>query len=400
MISFLYDLILIPVYIISIFFPKNRNLFVAGSSLGHHFSDNSKYIFLYANERKSETKLIWVTKNKDVYALLIKKHLPVTYLYSLSGLLTVLRASKAFLTHRLDDINGALLGGAEIVQLWHGVPLKKIDYIYKDGARGRIRKFMHQLLPYSYFLHCDKLVTNSEFAKNVYSDIFLGDVNGVNDLDDIVVIGQPRCDSLLKNYLFHDEFFPEKRSLKNTSDKYKYIISWLPTHRGQFNETVSDLVSISEFDFDLLNDFFIESNVYFFIKPHFLELDLVREIGVMGLSNIGLYDHSDPYPLLHYTDILVTDYSSVSFDFLVTEKPIIFYVPDFNRYKTAVDFNFDYNDFTPGEKCRNQVELTEAIIEIINGNDKHIDARKNFIINSGYTMKDNCALVYDYFWEN
>ena len=89
----------IPIYLIAKLIPKNSNLSIIGSSIGEHFSDNSKYLYLYFHMDKKDkiNQLVWITKNKTVYSLLKSNDLPVEYLYSIKGIYKTITASKVFL---------------------------------------------------------------------------------------------------------------------------------------------------------------------------------------------------------------------------------------------------------------------------------------------------------------
>lgn len=62
----------LPIILVLKFIPKNKSTYIIGSSLGNHFSDNSKYFYLYFHfiEKDKNKQLIWITKNKEVFLLL------------------------------------------------------------------------------------------------------------------------------------------------------------------------------------------------------------------------------------------------------------------------------------------------------------------------------------------
>ena len=57
------------------------------------------------------------------------------------------------------------------------------------------------------------------------------------------------------------------------------------------------------------------------------------------------------------TKLLITDYSSVIFEYALLNKPIIFYIPDYDEYKESRDFYYDFSEYLYGEKCKNMEEL-------------------------------------------
>jgi CDP-glycerol glycerophosphotransferase len=78
--------------------------------------------------------------------------------------------------------------------------------------------------------------------------------------------------------------------------------------------------------------------------------------------------------ILKYTDILITDYSSIYFDFLLHNKPIIFYPYDLEYYKSKDrGLIFDYDKFTPGPKAYNLNQLKKIIMEVIKNNKEHLN---------------------------
>ena len=83
----------------------------------------------------------------------------------------------------------------------------------------------------------------------------------------------------------------------------------------------------------------------------------------------------DPYPLLKLIDVLITDYSSIYFDFMLTNKPIIFFPYDLEEYlMKSREMYFDYEEFTPGNKVFIQEDLEKALLET----DKHHNDRKEY----------------------
>ena len=76
---------------------------------------------------------------------------------------------------------------------------------------------------------------------------------------------------------------------------------------------------------------------------------------------LDLTDYPDPNALLMATDLLVTDYSSIIFDYALLERPVIFFCPDLAQYTAARDFYYPFEDYTYGPVCRNYDELTAAV---------------------------------------
>ncbi|MFD1161315.1 MULTISPECIES: CDP-glycerol glycerophosphotransferase family protein [Hwangdonia] len=370
----------LPIYYISIFFPKKKGLIVIGSSLGKYFADNSKYFYLkYYNRDKSGLNLIWLTKSRDVVRELNSKGLPVKFLYSFGGAYTALRASKAYLSHQLDDINGALIGGAKIVQLWHGMPLRKIGYggdWMDDNLSGKVKLFISKWLPYAYYMKCDVLMAPSKRAKDNYVEPFSKSFRNNKIEDNIVLSQQPRTFCFEETFELSETFFPEKKMLLELRSKYKCIISWLPTQRKQFNKTIIDVIKDSGLNMKKMDAFCRKTNSIFVIKAHFLDFDLLKGI-TKGFNNILIYPNSDPYPLLKFTDVLITDYSSVFFDFLLLDRPIIFMCHDLEEYTNKAQFYYDFETLEIGPICRSWKSTIKVISNISEDNDDFAKKRNN-----------------------
>src|SRR5579885_808128 len=106
--------------------PRRRTLWVFGSWFGRQFSDNSKYLFLYVSRSMPEVDAVWLSRDKrivkEIRALGFRAHT----LWSPAGVRASLRAGTTFISQSLDDVNAYLVGRSNLVQLWHGTPLKKI----------------------------------------------------------------------------------------------------------------------------------------------------------------------------------------------------------------------------------------------------------------------------------
>jgi len=374
----------LPVYYLSKIFPKKKNLSIIGSSLGLHFADNPKYFYIdYYRRNHFSSNLVWISKSKLIVNNLKEKGYPSEYLYSAKGLYIVLRASRAYISHQLDDINGALMGGAQIIQLWHGMPLKKIGYggDWNDSNfAGKLKSFVFKWFPYSYYMKCDILFAPSKEAKKTYLESFSKSFRNSKISENILLVRQARTFCFDKDFLLTSEFFPEINLLNSFSNKFDKIISWLPTHRAQLGKTIIDVISDSNLNLEGLNNFLESQNYLFVIKPHFLDYNELKNITKV-FDFITVYPHVDAYPLLKFTDILVTDYSSVFFDFLLTDRLIIFMNHDFEEYVSATgSFYYNYENLDIGPICFSW----EHVIEVISNHKKY---KERFSININHRFQ-------------
>ena len=201
-VAFIGLILLFPFYLILKLIAKDPRLYIFGSSLGYHFADNSKYLFLYASEHVRHIRSVFISKDRDVVNFVKSIGMNAEYLYSFSGLRTVIRAKRAFISHSIGDIHPVFTSGSEVIQLWHGTPLKMIgydaDWINDNGTnkiRNVIKQMCYSIIPYLYSSRCfDKIIISSDFNCPSFKSAF-------NISETIIdVMGQSRNDSMSKNY--------------------------------------------------------------------------------------------------------------------------------------------------------------------------------------------------------
>ncbi|MFC7393005.1 CDP-glycerol glycerophosphotransferase family protein [Scopulibacillus cellulosilyticus] len=347
------QVILLPIYLLGKLIPKRRDLVIFGSSRGEYYSDNSKYLYEFILKNDVGFCYYWLTKNKNLALNFKGKNF--VYIYSLKGLCLMLRANIAIITHQLNDLFPPLLGGTKIIQLWHGTPLKEIGFL-SDGWKERKRwenkmiLILFKLFPYLQYNKCDYLITSTSSIKDIMANSFKIEPKRIK------VLGQPRNDIFFSNNKINSSYF--------LKFKNKKIYSWLPTHRARTNIKIINLLKDYNFNIKEYDNFLNKNNCILIIKPHFTEIvDL--SVTLKGTKNIFIYEEADPYPLLVETDVLITDYSSVYFDYLLLNRPIIFTPFDIELYQSKITgFNFNYYEVTPGPKCTDWIEVLKQLKEI------------------------------------
>lgn len=373
-----------PVYLVSKLFPRDRNLYLFGSGHGERFADNSKYLFLHFARNPSDNKYVFVSRNRQVVNSLTDAGYEALDISTWKGKLTALRAGTCFISHSTHDIHPLLIGGARIVQLWHGTPLKKIAYDsmrppkgLRQGLKYWVRRIAFRLFPYLNASTCfDHLVVSSENVVDCFMSAFR------LTRDEVEVLGQCRNDSLIAGYDFDGRIFPEFQYLESFSRKRKRVVTWMPTHRLISGGGIASLIENYQLDQSDLIDVLVRHNAQLVIKAHPLDLSQIKDRQFLD-SRIAIYPYDDPYPLLRTTDILITDYSSVYLDFLLLDRPMIFSSFDYETYmKDDAAMYFDYEKVTPGPKCSNWIELTRELDSLLSvmtdgGEDRYCQSRKS-----------------------
>ncbi|MDF2541068.1 MAG: Poly(glycerophosphate) glycerophosphotransferase family protein [Herbinix sp.] len=351
------QLFLLPIYGLSFLSFRDKNIWVFGSTFGRRFADNPKYFYLYMRENHpKEVKVIWITKQKDIMEFMISNNLKCYYLYSLKGIWYSLRAKVYIYDNYSKDICYTLSGGAIKLNLWHGIPLKKIQ---KDNVFDRFRNprsFWAKIYSIPRRISDEKpsdyVLTTSKNLIAIFSSAF--------QTKNVLVSGYPRNDILLTETIYSVNLHKEEDvldKLKTYRGRNK-IILYMPT----FRDSEMDFFHLP--DLDEFCKYLEQEKIYFCVKLH-PKSKLHKKFSQLATDQIIIASpDADPYPLLTLADVLVTDYSSIYFDYLLTGKPIIFFDYDYEEYlKESRELYFNYELFTPGKKVKNFNELIKALHE-------------------------------------
>lgn len=362
--------------VISLLVPKSDDILLFGSWFGKNFADNSKYFYLYCSYNKEKLglqRVIWITDSDEVFNDLKSKHLDVYKKWSLSGIWYHYRSGYHFICQQANDINAYFSVRAKRVQLWHGVGFKNISAIDEAPDTKAIKyklSYFFKLISTRGFWYKFIFLSTSEFAtEKIYNLSFRVWENK------FVEGNYPRNIFLNEK---DDEKYLDKRQLelikdiKDRINKGCKIVFYLPTYRNNayLDKNIRKIYPLnisSEAEFNKFDEFLCKNNIYFLSKFHFAgNSSLIDER--TNFKNLPM--DLDVYPILKYTDILITDYSSIYADFLFVDKPIIFYPYDLDKYKNQdKGFIFNFDDVTPGEKAYDLESLKSKLVYCLQNDD-------------------------------
>ena len=230
--------------------------------------------------------------------------------------------------------------GQVFIMTWHGMPLRKI---YLDIADTKsVRFYVEQFKNVDYF--CSKCEKNTDIlskAFDIKKDIFIKS-------------GLPRNDALF----YKEESFMNEIKNKLGIDKTKKVLLYCPTWRNSNKKMELAL------DLSLLKECIAENYVILIrshVGKHTWVGDKTKYINDNFCIDVGkIEDITDLYRIC---DVLITDYSSVIFDFAITEKPMVFYSYDLDQYSANIGFYLDYETDLPGPIVKNTKELIMTLDE-------------------------------------
>lgn len=245
----------------------------------------------------------------------------------------------------------------ELVQLWHACGAFKTFGFSRLGKKGgpKIRSKNHR--------NYTKAIVSSEKLRKHYAEGF-----GIS-VDNVVSTGVPRTD------IFFDEEYKRKK-MDELYRKYpilrdKKVIMFAPTFRGNGQKTA--YYDFDKFDIEkMFNEFGKEYVVIMKLHPFVKDVPKIDE--KYSDFIIDLSAEREINDLLFISDILITDYSSVCFEYSLLNRPMIFFAYDMEAYIASRDFYYPYKSFVPGPIVRD----TDGIVNVIKKCDFKLEKLESF----------------------
>jgi len=340
---------------IDFIWPKDSKLLVFSGHNCQKFSDNSKYLFQKFIENYSEEfRIVWITCNRSLandLNLNLTKDCRAIYLYSLDGLLALLRAKVIFyVTFGGADIPFVAFSKRTItIQLCLGIPLKRIGSAQVGGDNwcSSLARLL-RISQYTYWI-CSSAIDRNSTALCVNLPI-----------ERVLITGYPRND-----YLIEHKNSPSLEILTRFPYLQKKIILYAPTWREGKNVR---FFPFDDFSFEDLNAFLEANDAYLLLRGHLADDIYARngkiEFGSLTRGRIISATHDffeDVQELLPFVDILISDYSGIWVDYLLLDRPMIFVPYDLEDYEKDRGLLYNYYQITPGPKASTNKELIDSI---------------------------------------
>ena len=251
----------------------------------------------------------------------------------------------------LDDFYGLtsamkVRDGQELVQLWHG------SGAFKKFGFSRVRTGDKIKSVHTGYRKYTKAIVTAEPIRECFAEAF--DI----DIEKVQAVGSPRTDMFFDEKTIHETKEKVYEIYPNLKDKKVVLIA--PTYRGR-------KVEDANYNFDKLNLEKIVSELgedyQVVVKWHPALYNNIKK-GICKYNNDRVIDassYSDINDLLLVTDILVTDYSSVIFDWYLLNKPVVYFTYDLEEYEAGRGLYYDFDEYIYGQVATNYIELVEAI---------------------------------------
>lgn len=323
----------------------DSHIWLFSSTDNSHYNYNSRYLFEYVKENLPEITPLFVINDPQLRNSLSSKYGKQYFIEteSIQGIRQALSAGVWFTSAGLPAYGTGLHKKRLIINLWHGVPLKKIallDPNLKKAARIYFKKIFSEN-------YTCILTTSHELIPLMARSFAVSE-------DKIKVWGQPRNDGLFQKNDCREilgQLFPDL-------PEYTKTVLYAPTFRdyGQVQ-----LFPFKDFDQEQLEAFLEEKNMLLFIRTHVAEQGSAAPYLGKRIRFLGNEQAEDVTGILNIFDCLITDYSSIYIDYLLTDKPMIFLPYDRQQYLDGRGMNFDYDDVTPGPKPETFNDFLDAL---------------------------------------
>lgn len=325
--------------------PVKENVILFETFMAKNYSDSPKYIYEYIAQNHPEYECVWAINDgaKIPYGAKTVKRFSFQYAYYLAVSKYLVFNVRPPLWYRKREEQVFL-------ETWHGTPLKRLVFDQEEVTSAS-PKYKQQF--YRQRKDWDFLVSANPFSTKTFRSCFLYE-------GEMLEYGYPRNDIL---YWPNKDEIAQQLKEKLGIPKDKKTILYAPTWRddqhygsGQYKfELALDLKLMKE---RLQDDYVVLLRTHHYISDH---------IDVRGLGDfvINLSSYDDISEIYLISDICITDYSSVFFDYANLKRPILFYTYDFDKYKNQLrGFYIDMNTEVPGPLLYTSEQVVQAIEDI------------------------------------
>lgn len=324
--------------------PIDSDLCVFESFLGKSYSGNPKYLYEYLLESRPNLKFVWVINDDSIEI----PGNPIKVIRGSKEYFYYLAVAKYWINNVVFPVHNKRKE-CVYAQLWHGTPIKRLGFdISVEGPEVQARESF-----YNESRNWDFLLCANKYSEEIFSSAFRFNKK-------FLVEGYPNNDLFFKE---NGEALYNKIAEKLNIPQGKRVILYAPTWRDNQAASAWEQGFDLKLNLDMLREHFVNEYVVL-LRMHHLVVDKFNLEKFDGFV-IDVSDYQDPQELSFVSDILVTDYSSIFFDFAVTKKPILFYTYDLEEYLAEIrGLYFDMEGNVPGPLCKTNEEIVEELVKI------------------------------------
>ena len=372
--------------------PKDKTTIVIIPRRSNAFTGNSKYFFCYlvAQAQSHNLSPYLLMKNCPTYHELKAMGAPVLAYPSRDAFRVMMSAGITIVENTLwgRGLRSAFLAGSQLYQVWHGTGIKNVGEDDPRIAQRKGKSFFGRLRAAAF--DTDTTYDIMVFSSQAHME---GRKHAFN-FKDYFINGQPRNDVIFGT--FEGNAMAELGTDAAALDKIraaradgKKVILYTPTWRKRSSDQPQDF-----FDWPALENFARGQNAIVIVKPHPKDVDYAKASDVI----VPYAAARDVYHAFPYVDVMISDFSSIFTDFLLINKPLVFFQPDREEYAGTRGFQFDLDAVLPGPIVHDQTALNDALVQALKtGGDAYGDARKRVLAEfCAFTDGNSCARLLDH----
>jgi len=331
---------------------KSKNMVLFECNFGKIYGGMPKYLYKEVVKSRPAYNCIWVYQGKKhqhadlVNVTQVKRGSIEFYMYLAISNIWINNINFPIFHKRKDVV---------YLQTWHGTPIKRLGWdIEVDGPESAARmQQYYESRNWSYML------AQNDYASKIFSSAF--------KVNNILVKGYPQNDIFYSN--------DKQRIINDVGTALgvgndKYVILYAPTWRdtnqvGNWKFKSESAINLKEMAEALPDNVVLLLREHHLVSPEKLPESLKNKI-----VDVSMWP--DVQELMLLSDMLITDYSSIWFDFLNVQRPVIFYLYDHDAYIGKIRGSYlNVKIDLPGPVVESQPELVKLIHEMINSPDKY-----------------------------
>lgn len=362
---------------------EKKIIFIAFNGKSYTCTPKAVYEYMLSSKQYSDYKFIWVVRDVEKYEYLTQNPNTTLVKNRTKEYEKALASAKYWIcNYRIYDYIYPKKNQV-YVQCWHGTPLKRLGYDigHSDNAMNSQQEIREK-----YRTDAEKfryILSPSAFASDKF--ISAWNLEKTNQTDKIVEVGYPR-DDFMYNYS-KDDVARVKSLLGIPSDKK--VLLYAPTWRDNQHSAGVGYVYDNPVDFGKLFQYLSDEWIILF-RAHYLVANAFDFEEYAGfVYDVSKYD--DINELYIISDMLITDYSSVFFDYANLKRPILYYMYDLKYYKDELrGFYIDLSEL-PGPIIEKEEDLIPAIkklaVEFVYGEKYQMFNKKFNYLNDGHASE-------------
>ena len=369
--------------------PKKKNLWVFSGFFKSNYMDNTKYLYEYIVQNHPEIDVVWLTKNKNVLKQLQQEKMPVLKMKSLKGVWTMARAQVAFSDHfKMSDYDNRFGFNAKtkFINIFHGFGpkgMKPIGDTIPNTTVPGVRLSSDIIINKNDSLSA-KIIKSLKYPfiapfRELFEKYFAMVCPGTPCNDFFATPWRVKEDAQLKCGYPRSVDLYNKKTPRSAS---KIKILYAPTYRWNVKDEENMVKTLLE-KVPSLNQAMekINGEFVFRMHPHTwrnYESSIIKKI--KNYTHFSISTEKDIYKTLSDYSIMITDYSSIGWEYLITQNPIIYFAFDIDTYNSSdCPFDMDYEKICAGDIVKTWDEVINSIYEYSNTPDKDIERRKQVL---------------------